>query len=527
MLNPIIPLEAAAPMSSDVLHLDVEGKLPLTVQSFSGQRVAILGTSGMGKTNTLALILEKTLPFIPSVIFDQHDEYWGLCEQYELLRVGKSPESQIKCGPEMAEKIAEISHSKRLSVLVEMLDMTPQERQDFVELYCARIWELNKRVKLPYGIVLEEAQNFIPEGKMTPAQAMMKQFALEGRKFGFSIFISTQRSAEVSKTVLGQCGLSFLHGVEIYADMQAYAGMLPYSTAETKKIAMNLGVGECIVKVKTDGRAQFIHPVKMCRRETFHVGDTPTLDQDTAPPLRAIDAELLRELKDLLKPAPAKGHVADKPLQEIGMAHDAHVDSYIADLQAKLGAANAEITRLKTGKACLAPSSEWQPSAAVIAHAGAVQITDVIKGIPPGRVSIGKPPAVPGADVQLNTTSDVWDGRSPLATQRARNKQQREFDSLIQVIRDMQLRDRRVLVYLTMREEMTFVERDLVRYLGYSLSAFQNQRPVILEKRGLVQRKLVQGKYVYKSTVRSHFEATYPDLEIEPMVEQIKQMEKI
>ncbi len=505
MLNTIIPLEAAAPSSSDVLHLDVEGKLTLTPQSFNGQRVAILGTSGMGKTNTLALILEKTLPFMPSVIFDQHDEYWGLCEQYEILRVGKSENAQIKAGAAQAAQIAEISHSKRLSVLVEMLDMTFQERQDFVELYCARIWELNKRAKLPYGIVLEEAQNFIPEGKTTPAQEMMKRFALESRKFGFMMLISTQRSAEVSKTILGQCGLAFLHGVEIYPDVQAYAGMLPYTATETKKIALNLGIGECIVKVKTDGRAQFIHPVKMLRRETFHVGDTPTLDQDTAPPLRAIDGDLLKELQALLKPdrAPAKGLVADKPLQ-MGEAHDAHVDSYIADLRTKLAAANGEISRMQTDKARLVPTArDMKP---LIAHA--------IKGIPAGTVQIGEPPS-------------EWDGRSGLATQRAINRQKNQFEALIRDIRAEEKMHRLLLVYLTQRENLEIGERDLARNTGYSRSTLENHRPTGLERRGLIKRVVRGGAYHYESIARRFVKANYPDLDEDALVERICKLERI
>lgn len=508
--NTIIPLEAAPASSSDVLRLDVEGKLALTVQSFIARRIAMLGTSGMGKTNTLALILEKVLPFMPTVIFDQHDEFWGLCEQYEILRVGKSPESQIKAGAAQAEQIAEISHSRRLSVLVEMLDMTFQERQDFVERYCARIWELNKRVKQPYGIVLEEAQNFIPEGKTTPAQDMMKKFALEGRKFGFTILISTQRSAEVSKTVLGQCGLVFLHGVEIEPDFKAYAGMLPYSVAKTKEIALNLGIGECIVKVKTDGRAQFIHPVKMLRRETFHVGDTPTLDQESSPPLRAIDADLLKELQALLKPAPAtqrQGLVADKPLQD-AVLYEAHIDSYIADLRAKLAAANGEIGRMKsTDKARLVPT---EPNIAVLAkHAMA-----------------DRQPA----DVQLNTTSDGWDGRSDLATQRAKNKQQRDWEGLLTTIRDEKAIHRKILVYLAQCEGQAFSEKELARNLGYSLRSIQHGGyPNGLVSRGLINRGLTQDRYQYtfQSTVREKLAEICPDLDIEPMVERIKRMEKI
>lgn len=59
MLISIDDFAEAVPTSSDVLELDVDGKLDLTVQSFIGQRTAILGSGGGGKTNTLALILEK------------------------------------------------------------------------------------------------------------------------------------------------------------------------------------------------------------------------------------------------------------------------------------------------------------------------------------------------------------------------------------------------------------------------------------------------------------------------------------
>lgn len=501
MLMRIEDFTEVVPSSSDVLKLDKENLLDLTVQSFIGQRTAILGSSGGGKTNTLALILEQVLPFMPTVIFDQHDEYWGLCEQYEILRVGKSELSQIKAGPEQAAQIAEISHSKRLSVLVEMLDMTRAERQDFVELYCARIWELNKRSKLPYGIVLEEAQNFIPEGRTTPAQEMMKQFALEGRKFGFSIFISTQRSAEVSKTILAQCGLAFLHGVDIYPDVQAYAGMLPFTAAETKKIALNLGVGECIVKIKHDGPAKFLHPVKMRRRETFHVGDTPTLDAE-APPLRAIDGELLQELQQLLKPP--KEVVGDKPFIP---AANAHIDSYIDDLHRQISGLWAEITRIKQ-----------QPVVAPTVQADPHKIAENLQT-----------PLKPSANVDAHKTAldDEWDGRTERFTTRAVNRQKNQFNALLTDIRNASKMHRLILVYLTQRENLEFTERDLARSTAYSRSTMESHRPTALERRGLIKRVVRGGAYIYWSTARKFFKENYPDLDTDELVQQICKLEKV
>lgn len=522
MLDTIIPLDppAAAPTaSSDALKLDVEGKLDLTANDLTAQRVAILGSSGSGKSNLLALILEHMLPFMPFVIFDQHDEFWGLCEKYELLRVGKSAESQIKAGPEQAEQIAELSHSRRMSVVVEMLNMTRAERQDFVERYCARVWELNKIAKQPYGIVLEEAQNFIPEGKATPAQDMMKQFALEGRKFGFSIFISTQRSAEVSKSILAQCRIAFLHGVDIYPDVQAYAGMLPYTAAETKKIALSLGTGECIVKIKRNGPAQYYHPVKMKQRETFHVGDTPTLDHEAAPPLRAIDAALLDELAKLLAPkekvkesTPILVSDVDKTSDILGDKKDPQ-NVQIEELRRELLIARAEIVRL-AGELAAAKNGQKPDTSPD-------KSLDILQLITNG-----------GADVQLKATSEAaeWDGRSELATSRARNKQRRDFEGLLLTIRDQKSIHRKILVYLLKREGQTFSETELARYLGYSKTSIQHGGyPNDLINRKLIRRGLTANRheYTFQATVREKLVEMCPDLDIEPFIQQICKLEKV
>lgn len=305
------------------LELDLDLILDLVAQDFIGSRVAILGSSGNGKTNTLALILEHILSILPFTIFDPHNEYYGLAEQFEFLRVGKnapahlaeeddSPPVHIEAGPDQAADIAEMAFKKRISVLVQMQYMDEDERLEFVYNYCAKLWEL-KNPRKPYGVVLEEAQNFIPETKaLTEALKMLKRFALEGRKFGITLILSSQRCAEISKTVLAMCRVAFLHGVDILADVTAYAGMLPITLAETKKIALGLGTGECIVKVKRNGPAQFHYKVRMCQRKTLHVGETPTVDENEHQAnLRAVDESLVGEFKKALDisapsdPAPA------------------------------------------------------------------------------------------------------------------------------------------------------------------------------------------------------------------------------
>ncbi len=56
------------------LELDLDHKLELSAQDFIGTSVAVLGSPGMGKSNTSALLMEQLRPHFPFHILDTHNE---------------------------------------------------------------------------------------------------------------------------------------------------------------------------------------------------------------------------------------------------------------------------------------------------------------------------------------------------------------------------------------------------------------------------------------------------------------------
>ena len=74
------------------------------------------------------------------------------------------------------------------------------------------------RGKLPLVIALEEAQNYIPEknrgDKESIAKKVFERIAREGRKYGISLLVSSQRPSELSKTVLSQCNSFIIHRLQ-------------------------------------------------------------------------------------------------------------------------------------------------------------------------------------------------------------------------------------------------------------------------------------------------------------------------
>lgn len=92
------------------------------------------------------------------------------------------------------------------------------------------------RGSAPIVIVLEEAQNYIPERdrdaeRISISKKVFERIAREGRKFGLSLLISSQRPSELSKTVLSQCNTFIVHRLQ-NPDDQKYIRQIVSSANE-------------------------------------------------------------------------------------------------------------------------------------------------------------------------------------------------------------------------------------------------------------------------------------------------------
>lgn len=101
---------------------------------------------------------------------------------------------------------------------------------DFVSRFPER-----DRGKMPIVLALEEAQNYIPERNKKEKESISKRvferIAREGRKYGISLLVSSQRPSELSKTVLSQCNSFIIHRLQNPED-QKYVRQLVSSANE-------------------------------------------------------------------------------------------------------------------------------------------------------------------------------------------------------------------------------------------------------------------------------------------------------
>lgn len=89
-----------------------------------------------------------------------------------------------------------------------------------------------QRGQYPIAIVLEEAQNYIAEKSESVAKTVFERIAREGRKYGISLIVCSQRPSELSKTVLSQCNSYIIHRLQNPEDQKYVKGLVSSASAD-------------------------------------------------------------------------------------------------------------------------------------------------------------------------------------------------------------------------------------------------------------------------------------------------------
>jgi len=164
-------------------------------------------------------------------------------------------------GTETTLKIQDIRKSFGLGkgVLLDMSNLPYQMQRITVQLVLQRLFEKRKKFILtknpksfvpPVFVIVEEAHNYAPatiEGETFPSRTILRRIATEGRKFGFSLCIVSQRPSRLDSTVLSQCNSQMILKI-VNPNDQTYIRSSVESLAETDLKALpDLAQGEALI----------------------------------------------------------------------------------------------------------------------------------------------------------------------------------------------------------------------------------------------------------------------------------------
>ena len=103
--------------------------------------------------------------------------------------------------------------------------------------------------KVPITFVCEEAHRYVPNDKTTgfePTKRAISRIAKEGRKYGVSLCIVTQRPAELDPTILSQCNTIFSMRLTNERDQEILRAGISDAAASLLEFMPTMGAGEAI-----------------------------------------------------------------------------------------------------------------------------------------------------------------------------------------------------------------------------------------------------------------------------------------
>jgi len=99
----------------------------------------------------------------------------------------------------------------------------------------------------PTLVIVEEAHNYAPQGRWSPAKDILERVAREGRKFGIGLGVVSQRPRELSQTLLAQCGTLIALRTANPRDQEYILSSMEDVMRETVEGLSSLATGEALV----------------------------------------------------------------------------------------------------------------------------------------------------------------------------------------------------------------------------------------------------------------------------------------
>ncbi len=260
------------------LELGRHGERPFSVDAdrLVTGRTCVIGASGSGKSYLVAVLCEELCKAsVPFLIIDTEGEYYTLKEKYDLLWVGDDTKSDLRWNEVRVGELAAAALEGQPIILdLSWLD----DQKTMLGTILTSLYAEVSRRRLPYLIVLEEADRFIPQaGERLP---ILDEIARRGRKRGLGIVICTQRPSVVDKNVLSQCGNQLIGRLVIRNDLQAVSHFFPGQQLPKQLTALAPGSFYAMGDISSQPVQ-----IEVRQRETSHGGFTPLLSSRPPAPL--------------------------------------------------------------------------------------------------------------------------------------------------------------------------------------------------------------------------------------------------
>ncbi|MER9074273.1 ATP-binding protein [Mesorhizobium sp. M0904] len=228
----------------------VDSPIPYNVRELFGLLDADNSTKGMGKTGPIKGEWEDKLTrFLSRLEAKLDDRRYGFmfapseaASSYEWL--AKQALKLLSAGDGSGIKIIDFSEVPA--------DVLPVVTGTLARLlYDVQFW-MGGKARTPVTLLCDEAHLYLPvrddaDAVQRQALGSFERIAKEGRKYGFSLLVVSQRPSDVSRTILSQCNNFLALRLTNETDQGVIKRLMPDSLAGLTSILPLLDVGEALL----------------------------------------------------------------------------------------------------------------------------------------------------------------------------------------------------------------------------------------------------------------------------------------
>lgn len=273
------------------------------------QTFAILGIRGSGKTNTGVVMTEELLAAKQQVvIIDPVDVWWGL----KSSKSGKEPgfsipviggdHADIPLDGAAGQVLADFVTESRASVILSLRHLSMNDQRKFAGEFAKRLYERKGQQRSPLMVILDEADEFVPQHIPKGHEPMFGAFdrlVRRGRSSGIGVTLISQRAQVVNKDVLSQCetliGMRVLHKLDRKA-LEAWIEAHDTEGRQQEFLGSLASLGRGDAWIWSPSWLNAFERVHIRERQTFDSSATPAAGAAVQPPKEVahLDLEKLR-----------------------------------------------------------------------------------------------------------------------------------------------------------------------------------------------------------------------------------------
>lgn len=287
------------------LGKEISFDLPKLIDS----KLLIQANSGGGKSWAIRRILEQTHGKVQHIILDPEGEFATLREKFDYILAGRDGDTPAdpKSAALLARKLLEL----KVSAVIDLFELHPQDRKRFVRLFLEAMVNAPKNLWHPVLVVIDEAHTFAPEKGESEALSAVIGLASLGRKRGFGAILATQRISKLHKDAAAECNNKLIGRTGLDIDRKRAAEEIGFTSKEDVISLRTLEPGEFyafgpaismeVIKRKV-GEVQTSHPQAGHRALTQSVPPTEKIKKILGqlidlPAEAKKEAETVNELK--------------------------------------------------------------------------------------------------------------------------------------------------------------------------------------------------------------------------------------